>query len=301
MTDADDGAAAAARKITIPAEDGYALAATLFAGRQGSGPRAPITIIGAAAGVPARYYGRFAAYLAARGGPVLSFDYRGIGGSAPKTLRGFPARMRDWCILDVAGVLGWAGKAHPERPLHWLGHSMGGFATGLAHNNAAIVRQLNIATLSGYWRRMKGPERYRVRFLMGTVAPPLVRLIGYFPGVFMGGEDMPGPAFLEWARWCMTPDFIFGDPTLSEVRHFATLTAPVRFAQIEDDVWGTPAAVGHMASHFVANSERSIWTVSLSEAKATRIGHLGLFRPTFRDTLWPQAAAWLEGSGQAEP
>src|SRR5690349_1609650 len=125
MMDADDGAAATARKITIAAEDGYALAATLFAGRAGSGPRAPITIIGAAAGVPARYYGRFAAYLAGRGGPVLAFDYRGIGGSAPKTLRGFPARMRDWCILDVAGVIGWAGKTHPERPLNWLGHSMG--------------------------------------------------------------------------------------------------------------------------------------------------------------------------------
>jgi predicted alpha/beta hydrolase len=135
-----------------------------------------------------------------------------------------------------------------------------------------------------------------VRFLMGSVAPPLVRLLGYFPGVLMGGENMPGPAFLEWAGWCMTREFIFGDPTLSEVRHFATLKAPVRFAQIEDDVWGTPAAVGHMASHFTANSERSIWRVSLAEAKAKRVGHLGFFRSAFRASLWPPAAAWLEGS-----
>jgi len=175
---------------------------------------------------------------------------------------------------------------------------LGGFAPGLAHNNGAIARQLNIATLSGYWARMRSPERYRVRFLMGSAAPPLVRLLGFFPGVLMGGENMPAPAFLEWTRWCMMPEFIFGDPTLSEVRHFATLKAPVRFAQIEDDVWGTPAAVGHMASHFTANSERSIWRVSLAEAKAKRVGHLGFFRSAFRATLWPSAAAWLEGSAR---
>ena len=46
---------------------------------------------------------------------------------------------------------------------------MGGFATGLAHNNHLVARQLNIATLSGYWGRMAAPERYRVRLLMGTL------------------------------------------------------------------------------------------------------------------------------------
>ena len=296
MTPVDDDGAATARPFTLVADDGYWLAATEFCGPTPAAGT-PLTVIAPAAAVPARYYARFASYLAWRGGgPVVTFDYRGIGASAPKTLRGFPARMRDWCCLDAAGAIGWARQTHPERPLHWLGHSLGGFAPGLAHNNAAIARQLNIATLSGYWGRMRSPERYRVRFLMGSAAPPVVRLLGFFPGVLMGGENMPAPAFLEWTRWCMMPDFIFGDPTLSEVRHFATLKAPVRFAQIADDVWGTPAAVGHMASHFSANSERSIWRVSLAEAKAKRIGHLGFFRSAFRATLWPAAAAWLEGS-----
>jgi len=294
MSTADDDALAPARSLAISAADGYALAATLFAA-PAPRPDAPLTIIGAAAAVPQRYYARFASYLALGRGPVLTFDYRGIGGSRPKRLSGFGARMRDWCTLDVAGVIGWAQREHSARPLHWLGHSMGGFATGLAHNNAAIARQLNIATLSGYWRRMQSPERYRVRILMGSLAPPLVRVLGYLPGVLMGGEDMPGPAFLEWTRWCMTPDFIFGDPTLDEVRHFATLRAPVRFAQIEDDVWGTPAAVEHMARHFTAANPVSIWRIRLAEANANRIGHLGFFRPQFRTTLWAAAARWLEG------
>jgi predicted alpha/beta hydrolase len=290
--DKAQGPAVPVENVAIAADDGFVLAAQLFRGAA-EDATAPITLIGPAAGVPARYYAKFASYLAATNGPVLTFDYRGIGASAPASLRGFPARMRDWCCLDVPAVLGWAQGAHSGRPLNWLGHSMGGFATGLAHNNRAIARQLNIATLSGYWRLMASPERYRVRILMGSVAPLIVRGLGYFPGVLMGGENMPGPAFLEWVRWCMTPEFLFGDPTLSEVRHFQSLTAPVSFAQIEDDVWGTPAAVAHMASHFTANRELSLWRIRLSDAHATRIGHLGFFRPEFRATLWPAAAAWL--------
>ena len=285
----------AAREISIAAEDGYPLTATWLEPKTAS---APLTIIGPAVGIPSRYYRNFAAYLAERGRPSLIFDYRGIGASRRGSLKGFPARMRDWCILDVPGVLNWAARAQPGQPLNWIGHSMGGFATGLAHNNHVISRQLNIATLSGYWGRMARPERYRVRILMGYVAPLLARTLGYFPGFLMGGEDLPGPAFLEWARWCMTPGFLFDDPTLIETQHFAHFRAPVRFAQIEDDPWGTPAAVGHMATNFTASAERSIWAVRLADAGGAKIGHLGFFRSKFRDTLWQSAVGWLDGARQ---
>jgi len=155
--------------------------------------------------------------------------------------------MSDWCILDVPGVLAWMAREYPGRPVHWVGHSMGGFATGLAHNNHLIACQLCIAALSGYWRHMAVSEGYRVRVLMGVAGPMIVRARGYLPGVLMGGEDMPGPAFLEWRRWCMTPDFLFGDDALTEKSNFARFNAPIRFAQVEDDVWGTLAAVEAIA------------------------------------------------------
>lgn len=283
----------ATRQIAIAAADGYPLTATLLEPETAS---APLTIIGPAVGVSSRYYGKFAAYLAERGRPTLIFDYRGIGASRHGSLKGFPARMRDWCVLDVPGVLDWAAGAHPGQPLNWIGHSMGGFATGLAHNNHVISRQLNIATLSGYWGRMARPERYRVRLLMAYVAPAIARALGYFPGFLIGGEDLPGPAFLEWGRWCMMPGFLFDDPTLIETQHFAHFRAPVRFAQIEDDPWGTPAAVGHIAEHFTASAERSIWAVRLADTGGARIGHLGFFRSEFRNALWQPAASWLDGA-----
>ena len=42
--------------------------------------------------------------------------------------------------------------------------------------------------------------------------------------------DIAGPAFVEWAGWCMTPDFLFGDATLTEKSNFMRFRAPIRFA-----------------------------------------------------------------------
>jgi predicted alpha/beta hydrolase len=282
------------RDVAVPAEDGRLLAATLY--EPSTGGDGPITAIAAGAGIRRRYYGRLAAYLAGHGRPTLTFDYRDIGGSRAGSIKGSKVRMRDWCILDVPGVLAWMAREYPGRPIHWLGHSMGGFATGLAHNNHLVARQLNIATLNGYWRRMAVPERYRVRVLMGMAGPPIARAFGYFPGVLMGGEDMPAPAFIEWVGWCMTPGFLFDDETLAERANFAHYRAPIRFAQIEDDVWGTPDAVEEMAKHFNTSADHSMWRIRLSDVGGARIGHHGFFRDQFRDTLWPNAAAWLDGT-----
>jgi predicted alpha/beta hydrolase len=93
----------------------------------------------------------------------------------------------------------------------------------------------------------------------------------------------------------MTPDFLFADETLAERSNVARFRAPIRFGQIEDDVWGTPAAVEEMAKHFQASTDHSMWRILLQDAGAAKIGHHGFFRDQFRDTLWPKAVEWLEG------
>ncbi len=189
------------------------------------------------------------------------------------------------------------GRPHLSRPaLHWIGHSLGGFATGLAHNNTRIARQLSVATLSGYWGRMSSPERYRVRFLMGSVAPIVVRLAGYFPGWLMGGEDMPGPAFLEWTRWCMEPEFIFGDPTLTEV----SIPRPVpRPHPLRPDRGRRLGHAGRRRApcqplHRPTSSDRPGASASPMVA-ASPSATTASSASEFRATLWPAAYAWLAG------
>jgi predicted alpha/beta hydrolase len=98
-----------ARDICICAADGYRLAGTLFEPKQASGS---LTIVAPAVGISSGYYRKFASCLAERGRPSLVFDYRGMGASRHGPLEGFPARLRDWCILDVPSVLEWAARIY---------------------------------------------------------------------------------------------------------------------------------------------------------------------------------------------
>ena len=71
--------------ITVPAMDSHPLAATLFLPR---GAKRHAVLINSATAVPRRLYRGFASYLAGRGCAVLTYDYRGIGGSRPKAMNG---------------------------------------------------------------------------------------------------------------------------------------------------------------------------------------------------------------------
>ncbi|RTL68175.1 MAG: alpha/beta fold hydrolase [Hyphomicrobiales bacterium] len=280
--------------LEIPALDGRPLAASLFA------PAAPaqaagqsIVVVAPGAAIPRRFYRHFARAVAERGATAVTFDVRDIGGSRRGSIVGAETRMRDWALKDVAGVIAWARQTFPQQPLYWVGHSMGGFATGLAGNGHEITRQLSVATLNGYWGRMAGFEGYRVLTMMGGFAPLVIATRGYMPGALMGGEDMPGPAFLEWRQWCLDPDFLFADATLPEKAHFERFRAPNRFIQIADDAWGTPASVGDMAQRFSASADVHVVQVTPVMANVSRIGHFGFFKPEMKATLWGPALDWL--------
>ena len=279
--------------LIIPALDGFSLSANQFAPDLIDIEK-PLVIISSATAVPQSFYEKFARFIAAQGYQCLTYDFRGIGGSRPSSLKGFEARMRDWGELDLAGVLEWASTTYPGRPIYTIGHSGGGFAAGLAHNNQLISRQLNVATLSGHWRFMKDFEKYKIAFFMYSLLPAITHSWGYFPGWVMGNaEDLPRGVMLEWARWCRSDDFLFDDPTLSSKENFKNFSAPLRAIQIEDDVWGTRQAVGHITDRFINADGVHIKSIAPQEIDAAHIGHMGFFRERFRDNLWRDASNWL--------
>ena len=163
----------------------------------------------------------------------------------------------------------WTGRRSTRTPAATLGgHSLGGYATGLAHNSHLIARQLNIAALSGYWRHMAVPERYRVLLAMGALAPLVIRARGYFPvRSWVARTCRARPSWM--ATLVLLPGIPVHDPTLPEAANFARLRAPVRFGQVEDDPWGTPAAVNAIAAHFTGSADRSIWPIRLADAGAS--------------------------------
>jgi predicted alpha/beta hydrolase len=280
--------------ISIAADDGYPLAATLF---EPARPHGPLTIIAGATGVPRSFYARFAAYLAEHGRTTLTFDYRGVGGSLTGHARHSPARFRDWGVLDTPGVLAWAAAAYPGQLIHWVGQSYGGFATGLAHNNHLVARQLGVSTMTADYRLITSPlERARVAALLFAAGPAVAHTLGYLPGWINGGADLPKHVLLEWSAWVRTRGFLFGRDDVPEQKHFKTLKAPLCFAFMTDDDWVSRTGVEQLAGAYTHATERSFWPVTPADGGAEMIGHIGFFRSEFKATLWPKALGWLNGT-----
>jgi predicted alpha/beta hydrolase len=279
--------------ITVPAADGYPLAATLFLPR---GAKRHAVLINSATAVPRRLYRGFAGYLAKRGCAVLTYDYRGTGDSRPatsKSLVGFKASMSDWAAQDITAAVSWMRERYKTLPFAYVGHSFGGQALGLLPNNSKIERALFVAAQAGYWKLMASPERYRVYALLNFVGRPLTRLLGYMPGKAGLGMDLPKDAFLQWTGWVMSPHYLFDDAGLDALQHFPSYHGALRALCMSDDPWATRPAVELLCSGFTSITPQIV-TVTPADAGAARIGHMGFFRPDHRDTLWRDAADWIE-------
>jgi predicted alpha/beta hydrolase len=274
--------------MTFPARDGYPLAATEFVP---DGPARVAIVINSATAVPRRIYRGFATYLAERSFAALTYDYRGVAGSRPKSLIGFPARMRDWAALDVTAALEHVRARWPDVPLAAVGHSFGGQAIGLLPNNEVISRTLMIAAQAGYWRLFSPPENYRVLAMMNA-GRLVTHAFGYTPGWTGIGEDLPKDVFLEWTKWVMSPRYFLDDATLPELANFPRYHGALRAIGINDDPWATPPAIDLLLSAFTGTRPERI-QVDPRALGGGPIGHFGFFRPHHRDTLWCDAADWL--------
>ncbi|SFD71821.1 alpha/beta hydrolase family protein [Streptomyces aidingensis] len=277
-------ATSARQDIRIPARDGYRLAAT----RYGSGPRA--VVISSATAVPRGYYRAYATALADRGYTVLTYDYRGIGGSRPETgLRGFPATAADWALKDMAGVLDHVtGTLRPER-LFLVGHSFGGQAAGLLDNTAAVDGMITVSSQSGYWRYQGRRQRLPVAFHTRVTLPLLSRALGYMPwSRFSSAQDLPGGVALQWSRWCRDPRYLLGDATLP-VERYRTFHAPVLAYSIDDDAWGTARSVDAMMAAYPRLERRHLRP---ADHGLRGLGHFGFFR-SGSEPVWEETFAWL--------
>ena len=277
------------KAVGFAARDGFVLGGTLHRPQE---PNGAAVVIHAASGVRQEYYAKFAAYLAGRGFSVLTFDYRGIGKSRPRSLRGFKARMREWATLDAAGALDFLGSQTPGARILVVGHSFGGQCLGLVPGNERYVAVLAVASQSGYWRHWSGLGRVGMWLATHAVLPGLSKAFGYFPARMLGqGEDMPAGVATEWASWCRHPGYIVG--ALGAEGHYAGFRAPLRLVWIADDSYAPLPAAKALLGFYPASPSEFL-EVHPKDIGEGRIGHFGFFRERFRDALWRQAADWLQ-------
>ncbi len=272
------------KDIRIPARDGFELAATLF----GDGNADTVIVISSATAVPRRFYRHYAEFLVNEGFDVITYDYRGVGESRPKSLKGFDAKMRDWGMLDMAGVVDWAKSEMPADRLFMVAHSVGGQVAGMLDNSEAIDGMVTFSSQSGHWLKQGAEQKIMVGIHAHITLPLLSTFYGYMPWSKLGGEDLPKGAAMEWARWCRSPGYLLDDDSLPLDR-YGTFDAPILAYSIEDDKWGTPRSVDAMMGAYPNVQRRHI----IPEQHELRgLGHFGYFRPTSA-ALWPDSVTWL--------
>ena len=267
----------------------------------GDEPATMQVVIGAAMGVPQRRYADFAAWLAAQGVRVLTFDYRGHAESlahAPRRhLRHVRATLLDWRDDYEAAVAHLQAQA-PELPLCLIGHSLGAQLPGLFAQPERVAGLLAIATGSGYWRHNAPQLRRRALLMWHGMVPVLTPLFGYFPGQRLGAVgDLPAGVIRQWRRWCLHPRYSGAEGPAALAR-YAAVRFPITALSVTDDEMMTLAGL-HSLLALYANAPQRIQRVAPGDHGLARIGHLGWFNPRFQSTLWPLAWQALRDLPQA--
>lgn len=276
---------------TLPlfALDGRPLAATLHS--PPGPPRAVVVMLGAL-GVPRRFYAGFARWLAERGVAVLGFDYRGCGDSRSVPLRRDPAVLLDWARLDTSAAIDLAHARWPGLPIWAIGHSFGGQAIGLSPRGLDLSGAIAVAAGSGDLD-LHLPRLRRSLRLQFHVIPLVGALLGYIPGRFGLGQDLPQGVVREWARWALTPDYVRGALGL-DATHFHRVDAPMWFFDISDDTYAPPAATAALRGWYT-RARKTHRTITPAELGRASLGHFDCFRVGVGEPMWHEMLAAITG------
>jgi predicted alpha/beta hydrolase len=279
--------------VSLRTRDGLVLAGTHFV--PAVDPVRGAVVVAAATGVARRFYAPFCSYLAQQGFAVLSFDYRGIGDSAPARLKGFEASMAQWGSEDLTAALAWMAARHAGVPQYVVGHSVGGQVLGLVPPGQleSLSGVLLVASQGGYWGMWRGVGRVAMLFTWYALIPGMTALVGYLPMRRFGqGEDLPAGVAQQWARWGRHPGYFLADEEVRRAEGYARLRCPLRTYALTDDAYAPLQGVQWLASRY-PNAGAEVRSVTPAQVGQRKLGHFGFFRERVRDTLWAEAAAWL--------
>ena len=281
----------AAQTVHFTADDGRLLTGSLYQPR--TRPKAGILIAGAT-GVPRGFYNRYAAWLAAQGYIVLSFDYRGVGDSRLHSMRADHARMRDWGQLDLPAAVDCLDEQIGELPILMIGHSVGGQMLGVMRNHKRISACAMIATGIGYWGGM--PRRFGwFTLAMWYGFEPLTGwLMGYAPNSRIGcGEDLPRGVARDWRNWCLRADYFSELRDDNPPADFDGVQCPILSLHFPDDPIATNANVDGLL-RFYPNASVEKRLLQPADYGQRQIGHLHFFASRMPEALWRQPLDWLE-------
>jgi predicted alpha/beta hydrolase len=152
-----------------------------------------------------------------------------------------------------------------------------------------------------YWRDYLRQRRLGMVLRYHVAMPLVTRLLGYFPAKRLGWmEDTPQGVVRDWTRRAARFEDTYrrGSRRLDAAQRralagrFAALRAPTLALSLDDDEFGTVAAVQRLLRHY-DNSPSTHVHIAPAAIGVAQIGHFAFFHDRFRGSLWPIALEWL--------
>lgn len=248
-----------------------------------------VIVIAPSALVTQEFYHNFACYFRQEGFDVFTFDYRGIGDSAPRKLWGYHATMDQWAMQDTDAILRYVKNIHPNQEIIFIGHGVGGEIVGLAPASQYITKIILINTALSCSRLRRWKDKVWIG-AMKTFVKTTSWLFGYFPGKHLGVmNNIPRGVMFEWMHWCKNANGLFDD--FSD-HNYRKLQTPLLSLSFTDDWRSQESGVKAMLEHFTSAS--ITWHhLKPCEAGANKVEHSGIFKQEPGNKIWSYLLRWI--------
>ncbi|WP_326984878.1 alpha/beta fold hydrolase [Chryseobacterium sp. MYb264] len=269
-------------KLILTTEDHLPLTAHLFLPEKSN---RKFVLINSATGVKQPIYFSFAQYFSDQGFTVLTYDYRGIGFSKPKNMKGFEASMRIWGSKDYKTLTDYIKIHFNDYEKYCVGHSVGALILGMNKDSEMFDELIFVGTQNAFVGNLRFRTKIEAYLGFGIAQPLTTALLGYFPGNWFGlGESLPKNCAYDWRTLILNRKSTNG--LLEKIDDYSKkLTQKVLVIRAEDDVWLTEKGVKSLLSDTYPNLKPTYRLIKTSESERGEIGHVNFFR-SYNKKLW---------------
>ncbi|MCD9853555.1 alpha/beta hydrolase [Epilithonimonas sp. JDS] len=282
------------KSTDVLTSDNYTLSVHLF---EPQNPNDKLLLINSATGVKQQIYFSFAQFFAEQGFTVITYDYRGIGLSKPKKMKGFQASMRIWGTVDYRAITNYIIINFPDYRKFCLGHSLGALILGMNADSKMFEELVFVGTQNAFVGNLKFKTKIEAYLGFGIAQPLSTKILGYFPGNWFGlGESLPAGSAFDWQTLILNRKST--NKLLEKVKDYSKdLTQKVFVIRAEDDAWLTEKGVRSLLEGTYPNMKPTYRLIKTSESEKNEIGHINFFR-SYNRKLWNIILEELEIGGR---
>lgn len=277
------------KEIFVKSSDGYPISVKIF---QSHNIHHKLLLVNSATGVRQQIYFSFSKLLSESGFTVITYDYRGIGASKPKKMKGFKSDMKIWGTQDFKAVTDYIQRHYSDFEKYCLGHSVGALILGMNKDSVIFKKFIFVATQKAYVKYLNFRTKVEAYIGFGIMQPIITKILGYFPAHYFGlGESLPKGNAYDWRTLVFNKKST--NKLLEQLDNFSHhLHQDVLVIWAEDDLWLTEKGVKLLLEETYPNMKPQYRWVKVSESKKRKIGHINFFR-SYNSELWQMIEKYL--------